>query len=138
MHTYMCIPSLPMNSIKLNIITNNNLLDGLLLLSLKYRFSPLDNTEARQKIDCLAPTMLASVKLLSQFNGHLSWKVTKSDFFKSLKWLKRGLKGLKNIESTVHFRPIFMTIPKMTGNRDEPQIRDAPKIRATTNSYKNA
>ena len=47
MHTYMCIPSLPMNSIKLNIITNNNLLDGLLLLSLKYRFSPLDNTEAR-------------------------------------------------------------------------------------------
>ena len=93
MHTYMCIPSLPMNSIKLNIITNNNLLDGLLLLSLKYRFSPLDNTEARQKIDCLAPTMLASVKLLSQFNGHLSWKVTKSDFFKNLKWLKKAYKA---------------------------------------------
>ena len=82
--------------------------------------------------------MLASVKLLSQFNGHLSWKVTKSEFFKSLKWLKRGLKGLKNIESPVHFHQIFMTIPKITRNRDKPQIRDAPKYWSTTNSYKNA
>ena len=79
--------------------------------------------------------MLASVKLLSQFNGHLSWKVTKSDFFKSLKWLKRGL---KDIESPVHFHPIFMTISKITRNRDEPRIRDAPKYWSTTNSYKKS
>ena len=44
-----------------------------------------------------------------------------------------GQKGLKNIESLAHFHPIFIKIPKMTKNRDEPEISDAPKNWSITN-----
>ena len=74
----------------------------------------------------------ASQKVLNQKKAKLKMSRIFS-IFGFLKWPTMDYKSLKNIESPVHFCPIFITILKMIKNRDEPKISDAPKNRSITN-----